>query len=476
MDKQKPFRKTILPVLVILTLGLASANILPDDPDTFIGENPLYDDNDAYCTGEFQDVDSDLANVTVNWSVSASNVYGEKFLNVPNSTEINSTLESSNYTEGQEVLCNVTVNDQEDDDVVWEADNVIADTFPPAIDGPVFHNYSSEHSFNVSAVLVDREGDDEIRDCWLNATDEDGNEIHRHMDLRRYYGDSEQLRCYYSKIGDLIPTFEVLEDINVTVYANDSGGDLSNRSLVNAVPNSKPRVYNVRPSSDATTSSSSVELEVRVADGDGEDVEVKFINVTNGYEVLDTRSNVPSGGEVSETWNDLQQLTTYYWRLNVSDGYQTFTQRYRFRNQFPSQFRVDAGFETPYSSVLVSPNTSRIVRYSVLNDASGTRSNLQTRVHGVDSVISATGSSTSDPYDLSPGERKFFNIEIDPNTEGDHELVVATKSGNYNINTTDRISIYVDDRPGATAEVPGIGLLQLLAVLAFSTLFYSVRL
>lgn len=475
MKQEKTLRKTLLPALLVLGLAFASANILPEDPSPFIGENPLYDDNDAYCTGEFQDVDSDFANVTVNWSVSSNEVYGENFSNVPNGTMINSTLDSSNFSEGQEVLCNVTVDDQEDDDVVWELDNVITDTFPPAITGPVFHNYSSEHGFNVSAVLLDRESDDEIRECWLNASDGDGNSVRDEMDLRRYYGDSDQARCYYSDINEFITGFEVLEDINVTMYANDSGGDVTNSSLVNPVPNSKPRVYNVRPSSDATISSDSVELQARVEDGDGEDLEVKFIDET-GSRGTATQTGVSSGGDVSTTWNNLQQLTTYYWRLNVSDGYQTFSERFRFRNQFPSQFRVNTRFETPYTSVLVSPNTSRVVRYSVYNDASSSRDNLVTTTYGVDSVISATGSASSTSYDLSPGERKFFDVEIDPDSEGAQELVVATKSSDYSINSTEKLSVYVDDRPGAAAEVPGLGAIQLIFLLLASTLFYSARL
>jgi hypothetical protein len=266
-----------------------------------------------------------------------------------------------------------------------------------------------------------------------------------------------------------------LDEICITVFANDSGGDISKQSLNNTIPNSRPRTFDVSPSNDAIISSDSVELKARVEDGDGENMEVKFIDETGSRGPV-TRTGVNPGDEVSATWNNLDQLKTYYWRLNVSDGHQTTSIRYRFRNQFPDQFRVNAQFETPYASILVSPDTSRVVRYSVMNDASTTRSNLVTTVYGLNSNISATGSQSSASYDLSPGERKFFNIEVSPDAEGTHQLVVATRSNNYNVNTTERIDVHAEERPGAVAKVPGVGLLQLLTVLAFSTLFYSVRL
>ncbi|MFB6116137.1 MAG: CARDB domain-containing protein [Candidatus Nanosalina sp.] len=469
-------RNTLLAVLTVFLAVPVTAQVAPDEPGTDLEPNPVYDDNDAYCLGTFSDQDSNIGNVTVNWTVSSSHVHGEKYLNVANNTRINSTLLSSNFTEGQEVLCNVTVKDSSGG-IEWELDNAIADTFDPEVtSGPNFHNYSSEHAFNVSAVLLDRESDDEIRQCWMNATDPSGNNITRRMNLRRYYGDGDEARCYFSRIDQTFSEFEVLEQVNVTVWANDSGGGYGNESRVNPVPNSRPRVFNIRPSNDATISSSSVDLSARVEDQDGENMEVKFIDIKGSTSVLQTYTGVSPGSEKSTTWNGLNQLTTYYWRLNVSDGYQTTSRQYRFRNQFPSQFRIETGFETPYSSILVSPNTSRTVRYSVYNGGASSKNNLVTTVYTADGVIAGTGTRSSSSYSLAPGERKYFNIRISPEREGVSELVVATDSSNYYLNTTERIEVYVDDRPGTTANVPGIGVLQIVFLLVFSTLYYSARL
>lgn len=443
---------------------------------TVIEEQPLYDDNDAYCLADFDDNSVSEANMTVEWYVSSSLEYTEDFENVPNGSYINSTLERSNYTRNQEVLCNVTITEPasvED----WDSDNVITDTYPPSISGPEFQNYSDEHSFNVSSVLLDRESDDEIRDCWIEAKGQSGTSISMPMSIDRTYGDGEQARCHYSKLSNFTLNFDVLENINVTVYANDSGGDVTNSSEINPIPNSEPRVFDVSPTNDAVISSGSVELEARVEDHDGEKMDVEFINITNSpSSVLDTQNSISPGSQVTTNWPNLDQLTTYYWRINISDGHQETSIRYRFRNQFPSQFRVETSFETQYNSVLMSPNNSRLIRYTVKNGASQDRNNLITKTYGADSIISSANSESSSPYSLSPGESKTFNIEVSPDTEGSHRLIVATSSDNYNINTTESMDVYVNDRPGAVADVAGIGIFQIFFLIIFSTLYYSARL
>jgi hypothetical protein len=469
-------------VLIFLVAGLVSSVVYagpipPENPNVQLEPAPLYDDNNAYCLATFEDRDdSSGGELRFNWSVSGTQVKLEPFSSLANNTQKNSTLSKSSYSEGDEVLCNVTSTDSSGNKKTG-SESVIADTFDPEItSGPNFFNYSSEHAFNVSAVVLDRESDDEIENCWLNASGLSGGpNIREDMNIDRTYGNGDEAQCTYSNISNI--SFTVLEDVNITTFANDSGSEEGNRSALNPIPNSPPRVFDVQPSTNAVISSGSVDLSARFTDQDGEKIDVDFINSTGSTNnVLGGSTDVSPGSQKTYNWDDLQQLKTYFWQLEISDDHQTVTRKFRFRVRFPSQLRVDTRFETPYNSILVSPNNSRSVRYSVFNDGTNQKNDLETTVYTADGRISSTGSMSSNPFSLQPGERKFFNIIISPDQLGKTELVVATDSSNYVLNTTERIDVYVDNRPNAAREVPGIGLTQLYIVLLVSTLYYSARL
>ena len=181
----------VISLLVSFSAGLAA----PEDPDTFLAPNPVYDDNDAYCTGDIVDYDVNQMDVTVNWSVSSTKIYNQTLIDVSNNSLVNSTLASSNFTENQEVLCNITVYNGSigSAESSWESDSAIAETFDPEISvGPEFFNYTRDHAFNVSAVVTDMEGEDELRECRLNVTD-GSNQVWKTMNMDRTYGDSTEV-------------------------------------------------------------------------------------------------------------------------------------------------------------------------------------------------------------------------------------------------------------------------------------------
>jgi hypothetical protein len=465
----------LFPAVVLTILLFAASATDPGNPDTFLGPNPVFDDNSAYCTGEIVDSDASQMNVTVNWSVSSDQVYNET-LEKANDTMVNSTFAPGNFTEGQEVLCNVTVFDGPvgSSQVSWEFDSIIAETFDPEIvSGPNFHNYSSEHSFNVSAVVLDREGDDEVRYCRLNATDDDGNSFVREMDIDRTYDGNQRLRCTFSKVENS-SEFQVLEKLEVEVWANDSGGGEGNETLVNPIPNSPPLIYDLSPEDGSQISSDSVNLEASVLDRDGEKINVSFYNGSDDSQI-ESWSDLDSGTSVQESWGTLNSLETYYWYVNASDDHQTVTERLRFRNVLTSNYRVETAFLSDYSAIITSPNRTAAVPYTVRNTA-GDVKDLNTSVSGLDAALDSTGSSY-ETYQLDPGEEKMFTIQISPDSEGRTYLNVATSNDAFNVETVDRIPVIVNDRPTNRVEVPGLGVLQLLVLLlASSTLYYSGRL
>ncbi|EGQ43639.1 MAG: hypothetical protein J07AB43_16300 [Candidatus Nanosalina sp. J07AB43] len=284
-------------VLILLVFGLVSSVVYagpipPEDPDVQLEPAPLYDDNNAYCLATFKDFDdSSGGELRFNWSVSGTEEKVETFSSLANDTQKNSTLSKSFYSEGDEVLCNVTSTDPSGN-TKHGSESVIADTFDPeVVSGPKFFNYSSEHAFNVSAVVLDRESDDEVSSCSLNAPGISS----RSMNIDRTFGNGDELRCFYSRI-DNTSSYNVLEDVNVTVTAEDFGGGEGNRSALNPIPNSPPRVFDVQPSTSTVISSNSVDLSARFTDEDGEKIDVEFINSTGSTNnLLDDFTGVSPG-------------------------------------------------------------------------------------------------------------------------------------------------------------------------------------
>lgn len=467
-------------VLVFISSLLFAASATdPENPDTFLGPNPVYDNNSAYCVGQVQDSDSTEMDVTVNWTVSSVEVYNQTLTDVPNGTEVNSTLGQSNFSEDQQVLCNMTVYDGSvgSSQSSWEFDSIIAETFDPQVlEGPVFHNYTELHAFNVSAILFDREKDDEARQCWLQVSDGDGNERNYSMNMDRSYGDDEEFRCFYSRIENT-SNFEVLEDLEITLWANDSGGGESNWTEFNTVPNSPPLVYDIQPEDDSETGSSTVTLKASVLDRNGEEIDVRFYNDTGTDNVIHQNLSMSPGTTTSYDWSGLDPLGNYYWYVNASDDHEYVIERLRFRNGKENPFRIETEFINRYSAFITSPNETRLVPYTVRNTASTAKNDLTTSVYGADARFASTGTSTISNYALTPGEERTFRIEISPEEPGDTFLNISTENNVYEVTTNDTQEILVFDTASNVPEAPGIGMLQLLFLLLASiTLYHSGRL
>jgi hypothetical protein len=473
--------KNLLKILAGLALLFFSGSVLAGPPPsitTTLGPTPLYEGNDARCTVYFEDEDSDQGRIEVNWSVSANEVDIRYFDNVENDSTITSNLDSSYYNVGQQVLCNATAYDKDGDgDSTWAADNIIVQTDPPNVtDGPHFFNYSSSHAFNVSAIVRDREGQDDMSWCRINVTDGDGNQLLENMTMIKSYGDDTEARCFYQNVSNYTAGFGVLEDLEVMVWVNDSRDDSGNKTDFNTIPNSPPVIYNVYPKDDSNTASSDIELEANVMDQDGELMNVSFYNNSGASpQRLHFDENIVTGGYTSDTWNDLQSLKTFKWYVNATDGHQTIIEDLRFRNLISSQFRVQTGFDYRYSTVITSVDTSNTVPFTVRNTADSLKQ-VSLDVNGANAVFQSEGSDQKD-LNLNEGQTERLMIDISPESVGGKTLEVVTTNDNFELSKTDRMDVYVRNPSATAAAVPGIGLLQLFfLMLAASTLYCSGRL
>ena len=252
--------------------------------------------------------------------------------------------------------------------------------------------------------------------------------------------------------------------------------NIGSASANNTVPNSAPDIFDVRPEDDSRTSGSEVNLQANFLDNDGENIDVKFYSSQASPETVCSRTI--DEGTVSCEWENIESLQDYQWNINASDGYETVSQTFNFRNIVSSEVRAVTGFDHRYSSIMTSVEASQVVMYEVTNNHDDVKY-LTSTVEGLNAEF-VDREEASDPteinYEVDPGETRELGIRINPEQSGRYVLNVSTVNEDFEISARDSIEAYVRDSQRTAASVPGIGLLQLIFLLLASTLYYSVRL
>jgi hypothetical protein len=475
--KHGNLRPAILLGVIFLLIPFAAADAPPRmDQDMITLQDPVYDNEDTYCRALFEDPDDPSGRIVFRWISNGAQVDSEVFPDVPDGDLVESTLDDSYLNEGDLLQCNVTAIDDygtPDEQKNSSFSEAFVKTDPPNVTvGPDFYNYSSEHAFNVSAQVRDFEGADDITQCTLIASDNDGSSHTYSMDIDRTFGTEDYARCFYSNVNNYSSGFDVLEDIEVEIRARDRSGDINYSSGANAIPNSLPRVFNINPGDDSRTASDEVVLEANVLDRDGEKVDVTFYNTTGGVEKLKEEKDIDEG-TVSYVWQDLESLTNYYWVINASDGYSTRQVDLRFRNLISSQFRVQTSIDHRYSAILTAEDNTQIVTYTVRNTDKEPKTLISEIQGSADAEFVQYGSSYN--FDLAPGEERQFRVEVKPSGDGRQFLNITTENQNYRLSVKDSIEVYPRSATATAPPVPGLALLQLLFIALASTLYCSVR-
>ena len=456
----------VFPLLLLLLAFTGSSAPPPYEPGVFL-DTPIYSTDDAVCEATYSSAESEDGDVSFQWLVETVEVHVENYVGVSPGTTLTSTLDSDNYSIDDGIVCNVTV--QNSDGVNYSSDNTLVETDVPEVSDLNFYNYSNEHAFNLSAVVYDDESNDDIQECKVKASNA-SKSVTFDMDIDKTYGDGDQLRCFYSNISE--NDFPVLETLDIEVYAIDTVGNEGNITGKNTVPNSPPEIFGVRPEDDSRTSGSDIELEANFIDDDGETIDMNFSSLQASPNVI--CQQVLDQGTVECTWNDLDSLKDYQWTVNASDGYQTVSEQYAFRNIVSSQVKAVTGFDHRYSSIIMSTESSQTVFYRVENNHDKTKE-LTSKVEGLNSQF-VESSSDQISYNLGPDTSRRIEIRINPSSSGSETLNVTTENDNFDITNKDSMDVFVRNPRSNIPEVPGIGLLQILLIFVASTLYYSERL
>lgn len=258
--------------------------------------------------------------------------------------------------------------------------------------------------------------------------------------------------------------------------ANDDGDDASTTSnnwmfYINKLPN----VYNPNPADGGIVTTENPEISIQANDDRSDTLTAYFFSHTG--DPLG-KEEFASGGEASTTYSDTYIGGDYTWKVNVSDGDENITETYSFERTTTENTRVDQRIDYRYSSVILSPSDTRDIFFEIENRAGGSKS-MRTYLSGVNATFPEYSRDSTDVYTLEDEPERFM-VRISPESSADTKtyLNITSEDQDLGINTTASIPVTVKNYTDVsqTAEVSGIGTLQLIMLLLVSSYLYSVRL
>jgi hypothetical protein len=113
---------------------------------------------------------------------------------------------------------------------------------PEILSGPSFGNIIGDHAFNVSAVVKDADGADNLADYTLVLEDGDGNQKTVEKNITNTgYGNENEASINFSEVNTSIQGFQVNDDIQATITVRDSSGaSAQTPTRSNKIPNEVP--------------------------------------------------------------------------------------------------------------------------------------------------------------------------------------------------------------------------------------------
>ncbi|MFB6291828.1 MAG: hypothetical protein ABEI58_00365, partial [Candidatus Nanohaloarchaea archaeon] len=198
------------------------------------------------------------------------------------------------------------------------------DSFKTINDKPIITSFSVEnvtgyHGYNVSFIVNDGDGTQDLNTCSLEAWDGDGNGFSDTASMDTSYGDSKEAECVYSSINSSTTGFNVNEIIDFNISVSDSAGQSTNNSSSARIPNRVPTI-----ALDAPEDNQSVTEPIALAwaasdkDGDSLTYNVTVARLQDMTGVVLTNETTSESFEVTGL-----NKSKYYWQVDADDSYTT---------------------------------------------------------------------------------------------------------------------------------------------------------
>jgi hypothetical protein len=329
-----------------------------------------------------------------------------------------------------------------------------------------FVDYISRHGFNVSATIEDSDnGDSELDECrWImESPDETVQES-----LTPVHDTGDAYSCEITNITSQISGFEVGDEVDVTLEAEDLHGATATDSNSRSLKNIGPTYSNPRPPNTSVISTEIPYLSVLVNDPEDSPLTVYFMDSDD--QVIDS-DEVRAGKRANVSWPGLRVGRTHDWYVKVSDGYSNASNTadpWNFTKTVSGRQRLITEIDERYSAIITSVDKISYITYTVQNPIS-TEKTVEINLTGVNSEFQ--DGSTTKQVKLEAYESEEFQVQVRPQDNGTRFLEVKALDRGLGLTNTERMEVQAKElqtSTGRAEQVPGIGLIHLivLAVLA----------
>jgi len=267
--------------------------------------------------------------------------------------------------------------------------------------------------------------------------------------------------------------FEPDEDIDTSVEIEDHHSSYISDLETNPIPNRPPIVSILEPKNSEAVLDKDAMLKITVDDPEGDNIElVEYWDDTENN-LIQSISNPPdSDGEGTFTvdWQDLD-LGEYKWTAEVHDKWSTGDAGPATFERLVSQiYRVRHTIDHQYSSLIVDEGGQASMFFE--SDVATDNRTVTTYVEGDGIDVEYADGSTQKSYEVDTGEPDRFQLRISALDTGKNELRIITEDDSVSTNTTTTFPVYVRESVEEGQSVPGIGLIQLVALALAGLMFY----
>ncbi|MFB6174738.1 MAG: hypothetical protein ABEJ87_02050, partial [Candidatus Nanohalobium sp.] len=264
---------------------------------------------------------TDIAGEGVKWVNFTVTQNGENILNTSKlKSKSGSYWNSTNFTVNGSTKYNWKVKASDGQEITIKTGSFTTGNSVPTIDTPInSHLYSNNHSFNISFIASDPNGDNKLESATVTASDGEGHIYTYNANITTSYsGDDTKANITYSNINKSINGFKVGESINIEVKVTDKQGSTTSSSTTIQIPNRAPVINSIgiSPNSSVETNNKLI-INYSATDPEGDEIPSSNIFFRwydgNGNLRSPTSKTVgPDQTTESEDWRGSVQLIDEY--------------------------------------------------------------------------------------------------------------------------------------------------------------------